>query len=96
MVGRGRDPEPCKVLFMVAPIIGETEADAQEKKRAAAVACRGDDAQRLAHLGKMTNIDFGKFDLDEPVPANVTTNGHQQTLDEFRRQGRRQDDRVRR
>ncbi len=33
----------------------------------------------------MTNIDFGRFDLDRPLPEDVTTNGHQQTLDEFRR-----------
>src|SRR6202000_944145 len=39
---------------------------------------------RLAHLGKATNIDFGKFDLDARLPEDVTTNGHQQTLDEFR------------
>ena len=32
----------------------------------------------------MTNIDFGRFDLDKPLPDDVTTNGHQQTLDEFR------------
>ena len=32
----------------------------------------------------MTNIDFGNFDLDKPLPEDVTTNGHQQTLDEFR------------
>ena len=32
----------------------------------------------------MTNIDFGKFDLDKPLPDDVTTNGHQQTLDQFR------------
>ena len=33
----------------------------------------------------MTNIDFGKFDLDKPLPDDVTTNGHQQTLDQFRK-----------
>jgi len=32
----------------------------------------------------VTNIDFGKMDIDKPLPADVTTNGHQQTLDEFR------------
>ena len=37
--------------------------------------------QRLAHLGKVTNIDFGRFDLDKPLPDDVTTNGHQQNLD---------------
>jgi FMN-dependent oxidoreductase (nitrilotriacetate monooxygenase family) len=84
MVGWGRDPEHCKVLFLVAPIIGETEQEAQEKKRARARRAEETVLERLAHLGKVTNIDFGKFDLDAPVP-DVTTNGHQQTLDEFRR-----------
>jgi len=83
MVAHGRDPESCKVLFLVAPIIGETEEEAQEKKRIRVARAEAQLPQRLAHLGKITNIDFGKFDLDAPVPA-VTTNGHQQTLDEFR------------
>ena len=72
------------MLFLVAPIIGETDAEAQEKKRLRAARAAEQLPQRLAHLGKVTNIDFGKFDLDAPLPEGVTTNGHQQTLDEFR------------
>jgi len=83
MVAYGRDPDRCKVLFLVAPIIGETEDEAEEKKRIRAARAEAQLPQRLAHLGKITNIDFGKFDLDKPV-GEVTTNGHQQTLDEFR------------
>jgi FMN-dependent oxidoreductase (nitrilotriacetate monooxygenase family) len=83
MVAHGRDPESCKVLFLVAPIIGETEEEAQEKKRIRVARAEAQLPQRLAHLGKITNIDFGKFDLDRPL-GDVTTNGHQQTLDEFR------------
>jgi FMN-dependent oxidoreductase (nitrilotriacetate monooxygenase family) len=84
MVACGRDPDRCKVLFLVAPIIGETEQEAQQKKLARGVRAQATIAQRLAHLGKVTNIDFGKFDLDRPLPPDVTTNGHQQNLDEFR------------
>ena len=84
MVAHGRHPDACKVLFLVAPIIGETDAEAQDKKRARAARAAAQIPQRLAHLGKVTNIDFGRFDLDQPLPADVTTNGHQQTLDEFR------------
>ena len=84
MVACGRDPDSCKVLFLVAPIIGETEEEAQQRKRARAARAEATLAQRLAHFGKVTNIDFGKFDLDKPLPADVTTNGHQQNLDEFR------------
>ena len=40
--------------------------------------------RKLAFLGKITNIDFAQFDLDAPV-GTLTTNGHQQTLDDFKR-----------
>jgi FMN-dependent oxidoreductase (nitrilotriacetate monooxygenase family) len=85
MVAHGREPDSCKVLFLVAPIIGETEEEAREKRRLRQARAEAQVPQRLAHLGKITNIDFGRFDLDQPLPDDVTTNGHQQTLDEFRR-----------
>jgi FMN-dependent oxidoreductase (nitrilotriacetate monooxygenase family) len=85
MVVHGRDPNSCKVLFLVAPIIGETETEAQDKKLARAARAAATIPERLAHLGKVTNIDFGRFDIDKPLPDDVTTNGHQQTLEEFRR-----------
>ena len=78
----GRDPDGVKLLFLVAPIIGESEAEAQLKKAArAAWAVRRLD-ERLAHFSKITNIDFAKLDLDAPVGA-LTTNGHQASLEEF-------------
>jgi FMN-dependent oxidoreductase (nitrilotriacetate monooxygenase family) len=84
MVAEGRDPDSCKVLFMIAPLIGETTEDALRLKdrRTAHVAEQVD--RKLAFLGKITNIDFAQFDLDSPV-GELTTNGHQQTLDEFKR-----------
>jgi len=85
MIGHGRDPDSCKVLFLVAPILGDSEADAQEKKQQRAARAAATIPERLAHLGKITNIDFGRFDIDRPLPDDVTTNGHQQTLEEFRR-----------
>jgi alkanesulfonate monooxygenase SsuD/methylene tetrahydromethanopterin reductase-like flavin-dependent oxidoreductase (luciferase family) len=40
----------------------------------------------LAFFGKITNIDFSKFDLDTPVDTlDLHTNGHQQTLADFKR-----------
>lgn len=84
MVGHGRDPDRCKVLFLVAPIIASSMADALQLKarRAARVAEQVD--RKLAFLGKITNIDFAQFDLDAPV-GELTTNGHQQTLDDFKK-----------
>jgi FMN-dependent oxidoreductase (nitrilotriacetate monooxygenase family) len=85
MVAQGRNPDDCKVLFMVAPIIGETEADAQERRRLREARAAMQIPQRLAFLGKLMNIDFGGMDLDRPLPDDLTTNGHQQTLDQFKK-----------
>lgn len=82
MVAAGRDPETCKVLYLVSPIIGQTEAEAQDRRQERIARARQLIPQRLAHLGKVTNIDFGKFDLDQPL-GQLRTNGHQQTLDQF-------------
>jgi FMN-dependent oxidoreductase (nitrilotriacetate monooxygenase family) len=81
-VGHGRDPDGIKLLFLVAPIIGETAEEAALKKaRRAEWAVRRLD-ERLAHFSKITNIDFAKLDLDAPV-GELTTNGHQASLAEF-------------
>ncbi|MBN8906477.1 MAG: FMNH2-dependent monooxygenase [Rhodospirillales bacterium 69-11] len=86
MTACGRDPDTCKVLYLAHPIIGLTDAEAQEKREQRLAAARQQIPQRLAHLGKVTNIDFGRFDLDAPL-GSLTTNGHQQTLDMFRAAG---------
>ena len=31
-------------------------------------------------MSRLTGIDFSKFDLDQPLPADLTTNGHQSAL----------------
>ena len=82
MVASGRHPDSCKILFLVAPIIGHTESEAQDKRQERIERARQQIPQRLAHLGKVTNIDFGRFDLDQPL-GELRTNGHQQTLDQF-------------
>jgi FMN-dependent oxidoreductase (nitrilotriacetate monooxygenase family) len=83
MVACARNPDNCKVLFLAAPIIGQTETEAQERRQIRLQRARQQIPQRLAHLGKITNIDFGKLDLDQPL-AELTTNGHQQTLEQFK------------
>ncbi len=85
MVAQGRKPSDCKILFLINPIIGETEDEAKERrKRRQAIALERIE-ERLAHFGKVTNIDFGQFDLDKPLPDHVTTNGHQQNLENYRK-----------
>ena len=78
----GRDPDSCKVMFIVSPILGETMEEAQEK---AALANAYSDLRveaALGHLSALTENDFSTFDLDAPVPT-VTTNGHRSTLADF-------------
>ena len=86
MIAHGRDPDSCKVLFMIAPILGETEEEAQVNKQRRAAHAATQVAQRLAHFGKVTNIDFSVFDLDKPIAdVELTTNGHQLNLEQFKR-----------
>lgn len=84
MKANGRDPDSCKVLFLVQPLIGDSEAHAKllaEERRASAEA---NIELRLARLGWSTNIDFSDHDLDAPV-GQLTTNGHQFSLAQFLR-----------
>ncbi len=78
----GRNPDDCKVLFMVYPILGDTMEQAQEKSAQRAVDAAANIDQRLAQMGWTTNIDFSGHDLDAPV-GELTTNGHQSSLDNF-------------
>jgi long-chain alkane monooxygenase len=81
----GRDPDTCKILFVVMPVIGNTTREATEKR---ARSRRSVDAA-LGSLSAITEIDFSVFDLDEPLP-DVSTNGHAGYLSEFSRIGAQQ------
>jgi FMN-dependent oxidoreductase (nitrilotriacetate monooxygenase family) len=84
MTAIGRDPDDCKVLFLVSPIVAPTEAEA----RAEARRITDDPAyieQVLVGLSSNTEIDFRQFDLDKPLPADLTTNGERGSLEWFMR-----------
>ncbi len=72
MIAQGRKPSDCKVLFLVNPILGETMEDAAERRKRRLVHAREHVEERMAHFGKVTNIDFGQFDIDKPLPDHVT------------------------
>jgi len=80
-VEAGRDPDQIKVLFLAAPILGDTmeAAIAREDREF------GSDAfveAALALFGSLTDIDFSRYDLDQELPY-LTTNGEQGALDKF-------------
>jgi len=82
MTAMGRDPDSCKVLFLLSPVIAETMDQARwfADQRAKSAACNVE--ARLARFGWITNIDFSGHDLDAPL-AELTTNGHQSSLAQF-------------
>jgi FMN-dependent oxidoreductase (nitrilotriacetate monooxygenase family) len=84
LIVQGRRPEQCKVLFLVNPILGETMEEAQQRKCKRAAIAIEKIPQRLAQLGNISNIDFGRFDLDKPLPDDVTASGNTTALAQFR------------
>jgi FMN-dependent oxidoreductase (nitrilotriacetate monooxygenase family) len=83
MAALGRNPDHCKVMFTINPILGETMEEAQERHKRRLAFVHENIEERLASFGKITNIDFTKFDIDKPLPSDVTTNGHQQMLADY-------------
>jgi len=84
MASFGRDPDSCKIFFMLTPIVAQTREEAKIRAdRRRADAEKNIDV-RLAQMGWTTNIDFSGHDLDAPV-AELTTNGHQSSLANFLR-----------
>jgi FMN-dependent oxidoreductase (nitrilotriacetate monooxygenase family) len=82
MAALGRDPDSCKILYLIGPIVAASREEAQirvDRRRASAEA---NIDVRLAQMGWSTNIDFSGHDLDAPV-AELTTNGHQSSLAQF-------------
>ncbi|RKR73564.1 NtaA/DmoA family FMN-dependent monooxygenase [Frondihabitans australicus] len=82
-VEAGRDPDEIKVMFITEPVLGETVEEATAK-----VSRIRDDAMRtydhnLGGLSSVTMIDFAQFDPDQPLPAGLTTNGHQGQLNDM-------------
>ena len=75
----GRDPDKVKVLFLAYPLVDTTMEAAHDRRR-----LMHEDANRhldmqLSSMSRLTNIDFSKFDPDEPLPE-MHTNGHQSSL----------------
>jgi FMN-dependent oxidoreductase (nitrilotriacetate monooxygenase family) len=85
-VAHGRNPDDIKVLFCVAPVLGETEEEARAKAKRITES-EYHLVQTLALISSVTDIDFSKFDLDQPLPEDLTTNGERGSLDKFAQWG---------
>jgi alkanesulfonate monooxygenase SsuD/methylene tetrahydromethanopterin reductase-like flavin-dependent oxidoreductase (luciferase family) len=78
----GRDPDTCKVLFLIFPTVANSRAEARIRVDARRADAEANIDVRLAQFGWMTNLDLSGHDLDAPV-GELTTNGHQSTLATF-------------
>ena len=82
---QGRKPDDIKVLFCIAPVLGETEQEARAKQERMRTS---DDAIKmsLALVSSVTDIDLSQFSLDEPLP-DLETNGERGSLEKFAQRG---------
>jgi len=67
MEAAGRDPEECKILFLVSPTLGDTDADAQRRREADRARVDERVRQRLS-LMSGGETDYSAYPLDEPLP----------------------------
>jgi FMN-dependent oxidoreductase (nitrilotriacetate monooxygenase family) len=82
----GRNPDDIKVLFLAAPVLGETPDEAREK-HARQLASPSFINWSLGLFSAITDIDFSQYDLDKPLPHKLTTNGESGSLDKFQQWG---------
>jgi long-chain alkane monooxygenase len=84
-VAHGRSADDVKVMYIVQPVIGETMEDAREIARRRNEMTQDQVETILGIMSITTEVDFKQFDLDSPLPDDVTTNGHASSLDVFRK-----------
>ena len=87
MLANGRKPADAKVLFLVHPVLGDTEQEAADKYDRMLAAMRANTDAILAGMSYFTSTDFSKFDLDGPFPDLSKNNGHQSTMNDYKRSG---------
>jgi long-chain alkane monooxygenase len=83
----GRDPDSCKIFFVIVPTVAESDAEACERVQRRQAYREASPELALAMMGSLTDIDFSTFDIDAPI-GELTTNGQQGTLKRFLKQGR--------
>jgi alkanesulfonate monooxygenase SsuD/methylene tetrahydromethanopterin reductase-like flavin-dependent oxidoreductase (luciferase family) len=80
----GRNPDDVKLLFVVSPTVAATETEAWAKVQRV-LEHPSYIEKSLVNISSNTEIDFKQFDLDEPLPEGLTTNGERGSLEYFMR-----------
>lgn len=76
MIGFGRKPSDCKILFVMSAVLDETDAGAQARQEQLERTAAARIDHKLAFMSYASGVDFSKFDLDQPVPE-LRTNAAQ-------------------
>jgi alkanesulfonate monooxygenase SsuD/methylene tetrahydromethanopterin reductase-like flavin-dependent oxidoreductase (luciferase family) len=80
----GRDPDEIAVMFLVSPVIAETDDAARARADREYAPSDENVRRRLVHMSS-GDIDFAALDWDAPIPETLTTNGIQSSLENLRR-----------
>jgi FMN-dependent oxidoreductase (nitrilotriacetate monooxygenase family) len=83
----GRPPEACKVLFCVSVVLGETVAEAAERKLRRRARLAADLEPRLAALSFFGARDLSRLPLDEPM-QRAETNASRTMVEAYTARGR--------
>jgi alkanesulfonate monooxygenase SsuD/methylene tetrahydromethanopterin reductase-like flavin-dependent oxidoreductase (luciferase family) len=86
LVKHGREPGDCKVMFLVTPMLGETDQHAREREEAR-VADAGSEEEIRHVLWDLSyisggKVDFDTFDLDAPMP-DIVGNGERSSMRQY-------------
>lgn len=84
----GRNPDDCKVMYLINPVIGETDEEAQDRAARWRAEALANYEPSLATLSNNVGIDLSKFGPDQPLPKDLTSNGHQSVLDKLINSGK--------
>jgi FMN-dependent oxidoreductase (nitrilotriacetate monooxygenase family) len=80
MAKHGRKPGDCKVMFLVTPVVADTDSEAQERARLLGAATQESFDLRISIISRHFMIDLSKLDLDSPLPPDLKTDGHEGEL----------------
>ena len=84
LIQHGRKPSDAKLLFLVSPILGDTDEEARAKHARSVEAQIANLEPALAGQSYLSGMDFSKFDLDAPLPdLTGKSNGHQSMVDDL-------------
>jgi FMN-dependent oxidoreductase (nitrilotriacetate monooxygenase family) len=81
MIAHGRKPSDAKVLFLISPILGDTDEEARARRDRMRAAQVANLEGTLAGMSYSSGIDFSQFDLDQPLEdLTGKSNGHQSSV----------------